>query len=139
MDEPRGHYAARKPSEGVSRLPKGSRKKRAYAAIYIDELLALHGHVDPAIILHLEMVRLSGMRWVQRREGWISLNQETLEAAGLTDRKTRHRAVKKLRAWGWLGVRGAPGSKLEYRLNPSWAKPKAEGVTWSRSGRDARR
>lgn len=60
----------------------------------------------------------------------MSLNQETLREAGLTDRFVRHRAVKRLLARGWLEVRGTntPGRKLEYRLNPNWALPKAKVV-----------
>jgi hypothetical protein len=85
------------------------------------------------VILHLEMLRLSGLRWVKRRDGWVSLNQETLEAIELVDKDIRYRAVKRLRAWGWLEVRGAitSGRKLEYRLNSNWTKPEAEVVDFA--------
>jgi hypothetical protein len=57
----------------------------------------------------------------------VSLNRETLEAIDLVDKDARYRAVKRLRAWGWLQVRGSStsGRKLEYRLNFDWAKPRA--------------
>jgi hypothetical protein len=124
MVEPRSRYAA---PEKVSRLPSGSRKKRPYTVVSAEGLVALRKHLPPAAILHLEMLRLSGLRWVKRRDGWVSLNQETLTAVDLADKHVRFRAVRQLRTWGWLEVRGTgvQGRRLEYRLNPDWAKPKA--------------
>jgi hypothetical protein len=80
------------------------------------------------MILHLEMMRLSGTRWAKRRGGWISLNEETLTAIDLTDKSTRYRAVRRLLTLGWLELRGAAGRKPEYRLNPDWAESKAEVI-----------
>lgn len=129
MSEPRSRYAVGNPSEKVSRLPKGSRIKRPYTILHAEETRALRQHYDPSLILLLEMVRLAGLRWVKRRDGWLVLNREVLEAIGLTDRWIRRRAVQRLLTFGWLEVRRtAMGCQLEYRLNPDWAKSSAEVI-----------
>jgi hypothetical protein len=79
------------------------------------------------LVLFLEIVRLSGLRRIKKRDGRISLGGKELEALGLSNRATLSKAVKKLVSCGFIEVFGtdSPGKKLEYRLNPNWAKPKA--------------
>jgi hypothetical protein len=98
--------------------------------INADELAAFGREFHPASALHLEMMRLSGLRWVVKRDGWVSPNRESLEAIGLVDKRARHRAVKRLVACRFLEVRstGTGGRKLEYRLRPDWARPSAEVI-----------
>jgi hypothetical protein len=75
----------------------------------------LHG-ADTA--LHLELIRLSGLSWVQKREGWVSLPAATLNAIGLKDRRIRGKAVQRGVRRGWLEARrvAGSGSQYEYRL-----------------------
>jgi hypothetical protein len=63
-------------------------------------------------------------------DGRISLSGKELEALGLSNRATLSKAVKKLVGCGFIEVFGtdSPGKKLEYRLCPNWAKPKAKVV-----------
>jgi hypothetical protein len=85
---------------------------------------------DPTVALLMEIQRLSGLRRIKARDGWISLTQELLERTGLIIRGRRHRALKRLMDTGSLELRrlNTYGNKVEYRLNPNWAKPKAEVV-----------
>jgi hypothetical protein len=68
------------------------------------------------------------MRWVQRRDGWIVFDRDMRIILGLVARSTCSEAVKRLTDLNFLETRGTPGSRLECRLNPNWAKPKAEIV-----------
>jgi hypothetical protein len=83
----------------------------------------LHG-ADTA--LHLELIRLSGLNWVRKREGWVSLPATTLDAFGLKDRRIRGKAVQRGVRGGWLETRrvAGPCSQYEYRLR----RPSAEVV-----------
>jgi hypothetical protein len=70
------------------------------------------------------------MRRVQRREGWIRFTQDLVERTGIADKKRRYRVLCRLRAMGVFEVRrlNASGNKVEYRLDPNWAKPRAEVI-----------
>jgi hypothetical protein len=101
-------------------------KKRTFAIVDAADFPAwgeLHG-ADTA--LHLELIRLSGLRWVRRREGWVSLPAATLDALGLKDRRIRGKAVQRGIRGGWLEARrvAGSGSHYEYRLR----RPSAELV-----------
>jgi hypothetical protein len=93
----------------------------------IDEIDAI-GRVDPAIALLLDLKRQAGLRSTKKRDGWTPFDQERFAAIGLADRRTRHWFVKRLLARAWIEVRSRHGRRLEYRLNPNWAKAKAEVV-----------
>jgi hypothetical protein len=86
--------------------------------------------LDPAASLLLELLRLSGLRRIQHRDGWIPVTQALAERVGIADRDRRCRIVKRLRAAGILEVRqlNTCGNKVEYRLNPNWAKREAEVI-----------
>ena len=113
----------------MPRLPSGSRRKRPYTIIGAEELAVLRKHLDPSAVLPLEMMRLSGLRWVKRRDGWVSVKSGDI--AG--DRADRSEAAPQSRsAPKWMGmaeIRGTDthGRKLD-SLNPNWAKPSAEIV-----------
>jgi hypothetical protein len=79
-----------------------------------------------ATALHLELIRLSGLSWVRRREGWVRLPVATLDALGLKDRRIRGKAVQRGVRGGWLEARrvAGSGSQYEYRLR----RPSAELV-----------
>jgi hypothetical protein len=83
---------------------------------------------DPSAALLLAVVQWSGTRWVRQREGWLVFDRATRLALGLADRLSHCRAAKKLVSAGMIEIRNTPGSRLEYRLNPDWAKPTAEVV-----------
>jgi hypothetical protein len=135
MAQSPSRYAARELSpEERDRIAAQSRqdagpRRRAFLRLYTDELQVLSAILDPAAALQLEIMRLSGLRRVQRQYGWMVLDRETITRAGLADRQVRYRAAKRLVKLGWLETRGSrEGHKLEYRLNPGWAKPKAEMI-----------
>jgi hypothetical protein len=66
----------------------------------------------------LELIRLSGLNWVRKREGWVSLPAATLDALDLKDRRVRGKAVRRGVRGGWLEARrvAGSGSQYEYRL-----------------------
>jgi hypothetical protein len=77
---------------------------------------------QPAVILHLEMIRLSGLKTVQSHGGWVPWDRAGFKRLGLHEKNVRYRAVKLLVAAAFIETRGActAGRKLEYRLNPDW-------------------
>jgi hypothetical protein len=93
-----------------------------------EEIAALGRAFGAPLALHLELIRLSGTLWVQRREGWLPFDRETRVALGLAARSTCSRAVNRLVDLGFIEVRGMPGSRLDYRLNPRWAQPKVKVI-----------
>jgi hypothetical protein len=109
------------------RPPPGLTKKHYFARIGAEEALAI-GRLSLAATLLLDIIRLSGTRWVRQRDGWLLLNEATLNELGLIDKRARCRTVKRLVVLGFIEVRGNPGGRLEYRLKADWAKPKAEVV-----------
>jgi hypothetical protein len=104
---------------------------RSFARIEQEMIGAFRRLHDPVVALHLELIRLSGTRWAKARDGWLPFNREILENIGLDNRFVRHRAVKRLLALRCIEVRSigdVAGRRLEYRLDPNWAKPKAKVV-----------
>ena len=138
MTDDSSRYVSRPAKEGIlvipksgsarQRQPRGLAGKSGFARIDQEGIAALGRAYDASLALHLEMVRLSGMQWVQRREGWLSLDRDIRAALRLTARSTCSAAVKRLVDRNFIEVRGTPGSRLEYRLNPHWAKSKAKEV-----------
>ena len=104
-------------------------KRQAFAMVYASEIPAwiCHG-LDVA--LHLEIVRLSGLRQAKHREGWVAFTAGALRAIGLNNRYTRRSVVQRAIAQGWLEVRSYKGAghKLEYRLRPGWVRDAAEVI-----------
>ena len=120
-DLPRSHSTSVRPPRTLSR-------KLGYARVDQEEIVKLGQTYGTSLALHLEMIRLSGMHWVKRRDGWIVFDQDMRITLGLSKRQTCSDAVKRLSGLDFLEARGTPGSRLECRLNPNWAKPKAEVV-----------
>jgi hypothetical protein len=123
------------------RLKKATRDRLPFLKLSLAGLIRL-GQARlsrPATILLLEMLRLAGLRTVQRRGGWVALDHAGLERLGLQGRFIRCRAVKQLVSKGFLVVRGASaaGRKLEYRLNPDWDTPESKVVDLA-AAREAR-
>ena len=111
------------------RPPTGSPSKRSYAKVYQHEFVALIQLPGSATVLLLELIRQSGLQTVSKRGGWVLFSDDNLEAIGLIDRKLRHRASHRLASEGFIEIRTNIGRhKAQYRLNPNWAKPKAEIV-----------
>ena len=109
------------------RLAATTRKRRGFLMIEGSEIPAWGRCYGSHVALHLEMIRLSGLQWVRRRDGWVALTAATLQTIGLGNRYTRHSAVRRAVELGWLETRsGGVGHKLEYRLRSEWAKPSAE-------------
>jgi hypothetical protein len=96
--------------------------------VEFEEIAAFGRMFGTAGALVLELRRLAGLRSTRNREGWGSIDQGRFEAIGLSDKFWRSHVVAKLRDLGVIETRGSPGSKLEYRLNPNCAKPRAEVV-----------
>jgi hypothetical protein len=109
-----------------TRAPKGLMRRQGFARVSSDEIAILGVAFGPSVALLLEMIRLSGTRWVKRRGGWLSFDREARTTLGLTERSTCSKAVKRLCALGFMEVRGTPGSRLEYRLNPNWAETQSQ-------------
>jgi hypothetical protein len=113
------------------RLPSSVMTKNSFAKMGGEEIAAFGRFHDPAVALHLELIRLSGTRWAKQRDGWIPFNREILENIGLNDKFVRHRAVQRLVDIGCMEARlvaDVAGRRLEYRLRPNWANPKAKVV-----------
>jgi hypothetical protein len=111
------------------RPPTGSPSKRSYAKVYQHEFVALIQLPGSATVLLLELIRQSGLQTVSKRGGWVLFSDDNLQAIGLIDRKLRHRASHRLASEGFIEIRTNIGRhKAQYRLNPNWAKPKAEIV-----------
>jgi hypothetical protein len=112
---------------------------QSFAKVNFDEIVAIAG-LDPAVALLLEIKRLSGLRRFKRRDGWMPLTQELLERTNCANRFRRYRALKRLMATGVMEIRrlNTFGNKAEFRINPDWAKPKAEVVDLA-TARKARR
>jgi hypothetical protein len=108
--------------------PRGLARKSGFAQVDQEEIAALGRVCGAFLALHLELIRLSGTRWVQRREGWVSFDRDMRVALGVVARSTYSEAVKRLVDLGFIKARGTPGSRLECRLNPHWAKPKAKVI-----------
>jgi hypothetical protein len=90
--------------------------------------IAAWGEIQPPVALYLELKRQAGLRSTKARDGWPVLDQKRFEAIGLGDKHIRYRVGRWLLARNMIEVRSRPGCRLEYRLNPNWAKPKAEVV-----------
>jgi hypothetical protein len=104
------------------------RHKQPFAAVGIDEIACFGRFYDPAVALHLELLRTAGLRLTLRQDGWGQIERKRLTAIGIANKDVHYRAARRLQALGVVEVRSCPGCKLEYRLNPHWAKPKAEVV-----------
>jgi hypothetical protein len=111
--------------------PTGSPIRRPYAKVYQHEFAALSaaGRISgPAVVLLLELIRQSGLETIKKRDGWVLFSDNNLEIVGLTDKYVRHRAACRLASIGWIEIKAISQHKLQYRLNPDWAKPKAEVI-----------
>ena len=108
--------------------PTGSPIGRSYARVYRHEFAALSRMSGPAVVLLLELIRQSGLETVRKRDGWVSFSNGSLEIVGLADKYVRHRAARRLVAAGYIETSVIGRHKSQYRLNPNWAKPKAEVV-----------
>jgi hypothetical protein len=111
--------------------PTGSPIRRSYAMVYQHEFatLAALGQISGSMVaLLLELIRQSGLKTVMKRDSWVLFSDSNLEIIGLVDRHARHHATRRLVTLGWIETKAIPGHKLQYRLNPDWAKPKAEVV-----------
>ena len=104
------------------------RRSRSFALVNGEEIACWGRSHGPAVALHLELVRMHRLLSVRRQDGWSTIIGKRLEAIGLVGKDVHYRAVKRLLARGVIEVRSLYGRKLEYRLNPDWAKPKAEMV-----------
>jgi hypothetical protein len=111
-----------------TRMPAGLTKRATFARIGVEEAIAFGRVANPATVLLLGVIRLSGTRWVIRRKGWITFDRDACQQLGLVDGDIFYRAARRLKALDILESRGKPGARLEYRLNPNWAKPKAEVI-----------
>jgi hypothetical protein len=114
------------PSPGKPSLRK--RHKQPFAAVDIDEIACFGCFYDPVVALHLEAMRTAGLRSTLRQDGWGQVERKRLTVMGIANRDAHYRAARRLQALGVIEIRSRPGCKLEYRLNPNWAKPKAEVV-----------
>jgi hypothetical protein len=96
----------------------------------LEAIVAIGRLFDSASALVMEMQRLSGQRRYKKRDGWMVLTHEILERVGLLNKQRRYRVLQRTRAADVVESRrlNAYGNKVEYRLNPNWAKPKAEVV-----------
>ena len=108
--------------------PTGSPVRRSYARVYQHEFAALGRMFDPAVVLLLELIRQSGLETVRKRDGWVLFSDDNLEIVDLADKQVRYRAARRLVAAGYIETRVVGRHKSQYRLNPNWAKPKAEVV-----------
>jgi hypothetical protein len=118
----RYNVSYRKPGEPCPRIP--------FARIRVTEFAAFGRQFGLASVLFLEMLRLSGLRRVQKRDGWVTFTQRALMILGLSNRSTLAKAVAQLVRCGFIEVRTTrtPGQKLEYRLVPGWGRSEAEVV-----------
>jgi hypothetical protein len=105
----------------------------------IDAIPAFGRIFSPAVALLLELLRVAGLRSTKKRDGWTPFDLERFEAIGLTDKRVRYRAVRRLLAHDVIEVRQLYGLRFEYRLNPNWAKPKAEVVDLAAQRKKRRR
>ena len=139
QDDGRSKYASRGYTPPSNQ--KGTKTgKLPFARMDIDAIAAIGRMYSPETALIAEMQRLSGLRRYKQRDGWMPLTQEILERVGLLDEDRRYRVLRQVRADGVLEVRrlNTYGNKVEYRLNPAWAKPKA-GVVDLAAVRKARK
>jgi hypothetical protein len=111
-----------------ARPVKTIRRSRSFALVDGDEIACWGRLHNPSVALHLELVRRHRLAVVRRQDGWGTITGKRLEAIGLADKDVHYRAVKRLISRGVIEVRSHYGRKLEYRLNPNWAKQKAEVV-----------
>jgi hypothetical protein len=120
LDEVQDRRAQRR-----SRLKKAATGRLPFLQLTLPELIQLsRDQFSPALILHLEMIRVSKLHAVRKREGWVSLDLLNLKPLGLADKYVRYRAADLLVRLDYLHTRGRPGCRLEYRLNPGWAMPR---------------
>ena len=110
------------------RAPDGPVRRSGHARIEAEGVAAFGRLYGPSAALLLAIVQWSGTRWVRQREGWMFFDRATRSALGITNRLSHCRADKKLVNAGMIEIRNTPGSRLEYRLSPDWAKPTAEVV-----------
>ncbi len=123
-------YAARsqagKLKKAATRALKQPDRKQGFARVAEGMFQPLAEIGGPAVGMMLVLVQRSGLRSVQRNEGWDALPKVMLEQIGLTDRQLRSKVVRRLVAKGLLETRQAEaGLSLEYRLRPAmqWMTP----------------
>jgi hypothetical protein len=106
------------------RLAAETRQNRRFVLIEAEDIPIWGMRFGALVALNLEMVRLSGLRWVRKRDGWLSLPTATLEILGLAGSGFRSRTISRAVRQGWLEARqlAGPGNKLEYRLKPKSAE-----------------
>jgi hypothetical protein len=122
-------------SDGVGEKRSVPERRLPFVTTDLEEIAAYGAVFGACLSLHLEVRRIAGQARVKAKGGWVSLDRISLERVGLANRFARYRAVQRLQALGWLEVRGDAGSKLEYRVPPNWAKPKAEVIDLATQGR----
>lgn len=134
-------YTTRKSAPAESRTAVGRRssprrrspidqaQRPGHARVEFEGAAVFGRLFDPAAALLLAIIQWSGTRWAGNRKGWIFFDQAARSVLGLTEKSVHCRAAKKLAVAGMIETRYAPGSLLEYRLNPNWAKPKAEVIS----------
>jgi hypothetical protein len=104
------------------RIAASTRRHRAFFTIEADDIPAWGRCCGVYVALHMEVMLLSGLRWVKKRDGWVSIPAERLEELGLGNRRTRRNAVKRAIRHGWIETRQmTKGHKLEFRLRHEWA------------------
>jgi hypothetical protein len=120
------HWLDDVPKRRTPQLRKATRARLPFLQLTLPELARLSEDKPtlPAIILFLEVIRLSGLHVVKERGGWATLDSPSLNSLGLSDKFVRYRAVTQLVILNYVFTRGHLGSKLEYRLNPHWAAPR---------------
>ena len=130
MSQPPSKYAAPASLQRVQETLREARERSSFAKVDPQMIAAIGRLFSPAVALILDLQRLSGLSRIRRRDGWMQLTQEILSRVGVSDKNRRYRTLQGLTAEGVLEVRrlNTYGNKLEYRLNPHWAKPKAEVV-----------
>lgn len=144
-ESPVSKYAVR--SHGKEEAPSnsnGGRERRStperrlpFVKTDLEEIAAYARFPGAHVAFHMEVRRVAGQTRIKARGGWLSLDRISWERVHLTDRSARCRAVNRTRSLGWLEIRGKAGSKLEYRVPPDWARPRAKVIdlALSREGR----
>ena len=109
-------------------LARRTSRHKAFVMVPRDRFSALGRLADPAFVLFLELLRLSGLDRVRRAGGWISLTDRQRTEIGLSEKSAHSRAVQRLIALTFIQTRRDGQHRLQYRVRPGWYVAKSEVI-----------
>jgi hypothetical protein len=106
---------------GKERQAQENPGRNTFAKVAIHDIPNWSQWHGPLVALHLEIVRLSSLPSVKRRDGWAVFSESLFERVGLSNRDTRKSVVRRAVQQRWLEVRRSQGaySQFAYRLRPT--------------------